>query len=296
MKFTLAHSIGNRVRYRTKATMSRETARIIAEKLTQIPGLNGVTVNPVTGSVLAYWETQEAHQALLTYLQGLETHPIAARRLRAKKKAGLQKETETLAQETEKSFTQAARHIGDLFRRAFSGMPVVEIVRRPFMSTEKIARLQESSDFDFSPLARWVVLRSVLPLLTNTANVFLGAVPYFFKGVKNLLHGKLNVEVLDASAIGMSLLLRDFRTAGLVILLLGMGEMLERYTRKKSLASLADQLALKVDRVWVRDGHAVKEKSLLQVKPTDVIVVRTGNTIPVDGRSLPAMLPSIRQR
>ena len=231
-----------------------------------------------------------------SYLQGLETHPIAARRLRAKKKAGLQKETETLAQETEKSLTQAARHIGDLFGRAFSGMPVVEIVRRPFMSTEKIARLQESSDLDFSPLARWVVLRSVLPLLINTANVFLGAVPYFFKGVKNLLHGKLNLEVLDASAIGMSLLLRDFRTAGLVILLLGMGEMLERYTRKKSLASLADQLALKVDRVWVRDGHAVKEKSLLQVKPTDVIVVRTGNTIPVDGRSLPAMLPSIRQR
>ena len=283
MKFTLAHSIGNRVRHRTKSTMSRETARIIAEKLTQIPGLNGVTVNPVTGSVLAYWKTREAHQALLTYLQGLETHPIAARRVRAKKKVGLKKETQALAQETEKSFTQAARHIGDLFGRAFSGMPVVEIVRRPFMSTEKIARLQESSDLDFSPLARWVVLRSVLPLLINTANVFLGAVPYFFKGVKNLLHGKLNLEVLDASAIGMSLLLRDFRTAGLVILLLGMGEMLERYTRKKSLASLADQLALKVDRVWVRDGHAVKEKSLLQVKPTDVIVVRTGNTIPVDG-------------
>lgn len=283
MKFTLAHSIGNRVRYRTKATMSRETARIIAEKLTQIPGLNGVTVNPVTGSVLAYWETQEAHQALLTYLQGLETHPIAARRLRAKKKAGLQKETETLAQETEKSLTQVARNIGDLFGRAFSGMPVVEAVRRPFMSAEELARQEQSSDLDFSPLARWVVLRSVLPLLVNTANVFLGAVPYFFKGVKNLLHGKLNVEVLDASAIGMSLLLRDFRTAGLVILLLGMGEMLERYTRKKSLASLADQLALKVDRVWVRDGHSVKEKPLSQVKPTDVIVVRTGNTIPVDG-------------
>lgn len=119
MKFTLAHSIGNRVRHRTKSTMSRETARIIAEKLTQIPGLNGVTVNPVTGSVLAYWKTREAHQALLTYLQGLETHPIAARRVRAKKKVGLKKETQALAQETEKSFTQAARHIGDLFGRAF---------------------------------------------------------------------------------------------------------------------------------------------------------------------------------
>lgn len=73
----------------------------------------------------------------------------------------------------------------------------------------------------------------------------------------NLLRGKLNVEVLDASAIAVSLLLRDFKTAGLVILLLGMGEMLERYTRKKSLASLADQLALKVDQVWVRRGSEV---------------------------------------
>ena len=89
-----------------------------------------MTVNPVTGSVLAYWKTREAHQALLTYLQGLETHPIAARRVRAKKKVGHKKETQALAQETEKSFTQAARHIGDLFGRVFSGMPVVEIVKR----------------------------------------------------------------------------------------------------------------------------------------------------------------------
>ena len=283
MKFDLAHSIGNRVRYRTKDTMSRETARVITEELSRIPDLKGIRVNPSTGSVLAFWESQEAHQALLAYLQSLRSHPIAVRRLRAKKVPSVKTQTKVVARKTEKSLTRVARSIGDLFARAFSGMPVVEAVSRPFMTQEEIARKEESSDLDFSPVARWVLLRSALPLLVNTANVFLGAFPYFFKGVKNLLHGKLNVEVLDASAIGMSLLLRDFRTASLVILLLGMGEMLERYTRKKSLSSLADQLALKVDRVWVRDGHSVKEKPLSQVKATDIIVVRTGNTIPVDG-------------
>ena len=63
MKFDLAHSIGNRVRYRTKDTMSRETARVITEELSRIPDLKGIRVNPSTGSVLAFWESQEASGA-----------------------------------------------------------------------------------------------------------------------------------------------------------------------------------------------------------------------------------------
>ena len=69
-----------------------------------------------------------------------------------------------------------------------------------------------------------------------------------------------------------------------MILLLGMGEMLERYTRKKSLASLADQLALKVDQVWVRRGSEVVAMPLKDVTAKDRIVVRTGAKIPVDGK------------
>ena len=245
-------------------------------------------MNALTGSVLVTYAHEDAKTALIRYLAGLETKPVILKRKKAVK-AAPKKVTlrEELLEETdvvENRTTAIVKGVSDLMKRAVAGMPVVDTVKRPFMSETALAAKDEAADLDFSPLARWLVLRPVLPMLINTANVFLGAIPYFFRGVKNLFKGKLNVEVLDASAIGVSLLLRDFRTAGLVILLLGMGEMLERYTRKKSLASLADQLALKVDRVWVRQGDAVIEKALKDITTEDVIVVRTGNTIPVDGK------------
>ena len=221
-------------------------------------------------------------------MAGLETKPVILKRKKtvkaAPKKVALREELFKETDVVENRTTAIVKGVSDLMKRAVAGMPVVDTVKRPFMSETALAAKDEAADLDFSPLARWLVLRPVLPMLINTANVFLGAIPYFFRGVKNLFKGKLNVEVLDASAIGVSLLLRDFKTAGLVILLLGMGEMLERYTRKKSLASLADQLALKVDRVWVRQGDAVIEKALKDITTEDVIVVRTGNTIPVDGK------------
>ena len=112
----------------------------------------------------------------------------------------------------------------------------------------------------------------------------LDSIPYLIEGVKNAFRGKLNVSVLDASAIFVSLLRLDFGTVGLLTLLLGLGDMLERYTRKKSLASLADQLAIKVDQVWVRlpDGQ-LAQKQLKDLSKEDLVVVRSGSVIPVDG-------------
>ena len=81
-------------------------------------------------------------------------------------------------------------------------------------------------------------------MVVNIGNAVLDSIPYLIEGVKNAFRGKLNVSVLDASAIFVSLLRLDFGTVGLLTLLLGLGDMLERYTRKKSLASLADQLAI----------------------------------------------------
>ena len=288
MKFYLAHSVGCRMRWRTDNVMSAATGREIAAAVGAIDGITSVKVNALTGSVLVTYAHEDAKTALIRYLAGLETKPVILKRKKAVK-AATKKVTlrEELLEETdvvENRTTAIVKGVSDLMKRAVAGMPVVDTVKRPFMSETALAAKDDAADLDFSPLARWLVLRPVLPMLINTANVFLGAIPYFFRGVKNLFKGKLNVEVLDASAIGVSLLLRDFKTAGLVILLLGMGEMLERYTRKKSLASLADQLALKVDRVWVRQGDAVIEKALKDITPEDVIVVRTGNTIPVDGK------------
>ena len=288
MKFYLVHSVGRRMRWRTDNVMSAATGREIAAAVGAIDGITSVKVNALTGSVLVTYAREDAKTALIRYLAGLETKPVILKRKKAVK-AATKKVTlrEELLEETdvvENRTTAIVKGVSDLMKRAVAGMPVVDTVKRPFMSETALAAKDEAADLDFSPLARWLVLRPVLPMLINTANVFLGAIPYFFRGVKNLFKGKLNVEVLDASAIGVSLLLRDFKTAGLVILLLGMGEMLERYTRKKSLASLADQLALKVDRVWVRQGDAVIEKALKDITTEDVIVVRTGNTIPVDGK------------
>lgn len=288
MKFYLAHSVGRRMRWHTDNVMSAATGREIAAAVGAIDGITSVKVNALTGSVLVTYAHEDAKTALIRYLAGLETKPVILKRKKAVK-AAPKKVTlrEELLEETdvvENRTTAIVKGVSDLMKRAVAGMPVVDTVKRPFMSETALAAKDEAADLDFSPLARWLVLRPVLPMLINTANVFLGAIPYFFRGVKNLFKGKLNVEVLDASAIGVSLLLRDFKTAGLVILLLGMGEMLERYTRKKSLASLADQLALKVDRVWVRQGDAVIEKALKDITTEDVIVVRTGNTIPVDGK------------
>lgn len=288
MKFYLAHSVGRRMRWRTDNVMSAATGQEIAAAVGAIDGITSVKVNALTGSVLVTYAHEDAKTALIRYLAGLETKPVILKRKKAVK-AATKKVTlrEELLEETdvvENRTTAIVKGVSDLMKRAVAGMPVVDTVKRPFMSETALAAKDEAADLDFSPLARWLVLRPVLPMLINTANVFLGAIPYFFRGVKNLFKGKLNVEVLDASAIGVSLLLRDFKTAGLVILLLGMGEMLERYTRKKSLASLADQLALKVDRVWVRQGDAVIEKALKDITTEDVIVVRTGNTIPVDGK------------
>ena len=288
MKFYLAHSVGCRMRWRTDNVMSAATGREIAAAVGAIDGITSVKVNALTGSVLVTYAYEDAKTALIRYLAGLETKPVILKRKKtvkaAPKKVALREELLKETDVVENRTTAIVKGVSDLMKRAVAGMPVVDTVKRPFMSETALAAKAEAADLDFSPLARWLVLRPVLPMLINTANVFLGAIPYFFRGVKNLFKGKLNVEVLDASAIGVSLLLRDFKTAGLVILLLGMGEMLERYTRKKSLASLADQLALKVDRVWVRQGDAVIEKALKDITTEDVIVVRTGNTIPVDGK------------
>lgn len=144
--------------------------------------------------------------------------------------------------------------------------------------------MADSAELDFSSLARYIFLRPLLPMPINIGNALIDSVPYLIEGGKNALHGKLNVSVLDASAIFISLLRLDFGTVGLLTLLLGLGDMLERYTRKKSLSSLADQLAIKVDQVWVRQSNGqLAQKQLKTLTKEDHVVVRAGSLIPVDG-------------
>lgn len=140
-------------------------------------------------------------------------------------------------------------------------------------------------------------MRPLLPTLWNTIHTAIGSIPFIGRGISELLKGKLNVEVLDASAVGISLLMRDFGTAGLVILLLGLGDMLEKATKKKSLDSLAEQLTVRVNTVWVREPDgSVRQKSIQLLNDDEFIVARSGAAIPVDGTVVSVKPSSTSQR
>ena len=106
---------------------------------------------------------------------------------------------------------------------------------------------------------------------------------YIGRGVKCLARHKLEVEVLDATAITVSLLRCDFDTAGSVMFLLGIGELLEEWTHKKSVGDLARSMSLNVKKVWqkVDDGEVLVP--VTHVREGDLIVVRMGTMIPLDG-------------
>ncbi len=135
----------------------------------------------------------------------------------------------------------------------------------------------------FMPLLRYIFVRPFLPLIARTATSILGAIPFLLKGLTSLLHGRLSVEVLDAAAIGTSLLMRDFRTVSMLTLLLGLGETLEEWTRRRSMASLTESLALNVESVWLLVNDEEISVPLAQVHVGDLVVVRAGGSIPVDG-------------
>ena len=112
------------------------------------------------------------------------------------------------------------------------------------------------------------------------------SLPYLWRGLTCLLRRKLEVEVLDALSIGVSMLRGDFSTAGSVMFLLRLGELLEEWTRKKSLGDLSRCMSLNVDRVWQQTAEGEVLVPINQVRPGDAVVVHTGSVIPLDGRVL----------
>ena len=122
-----------------------------------------------------------------------------------------------------------------------------------------------------------------LPAPIRAAYTVWRSIAFVWKGVRCLLHRRLEVEVLDALSIGVSVLRGDFNTAGSVMFLLNLGSLLEEWTRKKSLDDLARSMALNVDKVWVRSQGTEVLLPLTKVQPGDEIVVRSGNMVPLDG-------------
>ena len=108
-------------------------------------------------------------------------------------------------------------------------------------------------------------------------------IPFVRRGLRCLLRRRIKVELLDALSISISACRRDFGTAGMVMFLLEVGELLEEWTRKKSVADLARCMSLNVDRVWLRTAQGEVLVPVSQIQPGDAVVVRAGGIVPVDG-------------
>lgn len=122
-----------------------------------------------------------------------------------------------------------------------------------------------------------------LPYPVRKAVVLWKAVHYLKEGWKSLARQKLEVAVLDASAIGISVLRGDFNTAASVMFLLGVGETLEEWTHKKSVGDLARSMSLNVSKVWLKSEEQEVLVDSRKIKEGDNIVVHMGNVIPFDG-------------
>lgn len=125
--------------------------------------------------------------------------------------------------------------------------------------------------------------RMFLPYPLRACVTTVKSVKYLWKGLQCLWHRKIEVPVLDATAIGVSIFRNDIETAGSVMFLLGIGELLEEWTHKKSVDDLARTMSLNVGKVWLKreDQEVLVQTS--EIRPGDEVVVHMGNVIPFDG-------------
>ena len=135
-------------------------------------------------------------------------------------------------------------------------------------------------------ILRRACLRLFVPAGIRKVITAAKSVPYLYRGICCLLQGKLRVEVLDAASILTCILRREYNSAGQIMFLLGIGDLMEEWTHRKSVNDLADAMSLHVDKVWLRtdDGSEVL-CGIDQIRCGDIICVRSGNVIPLDGEA-----------
>ena len=133
-------------------------------------------------------------------------------------------------------------------------------------------------------IAKRCVIKVIFPVPLRTAMTFWRSAGYIKSGLRTLWKRELTVDVLDATAITVSMLQGNFDTASSVMFMLRLGEILEEWTHKKSVADLAGAMSLQVDKVWIRDGEQEVLVPIGEVKAGNLMVVRMGNVIPLDGK------------
>lgn len=128
-------------------------------------------------------------------------------------------------------------------------------------------------------------MKAFVPAPIRNIHTLYRSTKYIWEGLKCLRRGRLDVPVLDGTAIGVSVLRGDFATAGSVMFMLGIGELLEEWTHKKSVGDLAKSMSLNIKKVWFKEPDGDREILVPsdRIKPGDTVVVRMGNIIPFDG-------------
>ncbi|MCR5331651.1 MAG: heavy metal translocating P-type ATPase, partial [Lachnospiraceae bacterium] len=133
-----------------------------------------------------------------------------------------------------------------------------------------------------SSIVRHFAKKLFLPLPIRTALTCIKSARYAWRGLKTIPEKRLKVELLDAAAIGVSLLVGDYPTASSVMFLLDIGDTMEEWTHKKCTTDLARQMSLNISQVWkVENGQEIQSDAEL-IKTGDIVVVRMGKIIPFD--------------
>lgn len=135
-----------------------------------------------------------------------------------------------------------------------------------------------------SMVLRRAAEKLLLPVPLQICKTCLRAVPFLWHGLQSLLHGRMNVNVLDAAAIGASMLKRSFSSASSIMFLLSFSDILEDYTRKRTETALSASLAIQIDKVWLVTPEGDVQIPLSDVKAGDWLRIRTGTMIPIDGK------------
>lgn len=120
------------------------------------------------------------------------------------------------------------------------------------------------------------------PIIRNTL-IVLNLFRYIYKGIRCLLRGHLAVEVLDATALTVSVVTGDFNTASSVMFLLSISDLLSEYTEARTRSAMRENMSICAEKVWVMDGDVELETPIEQVKAGDIVKIRTGSYVPLDG-------------
>jgi len=266
----IVHDIPGRIRLRfASAAGFAAGASSLAAAMSALPGVEAVNASSRTLGLLVQYQGEPARLAIMAITQngaspfkGRPLPPPAILREAQKALAGAAR----LAKAKAKPLTiKTGAAQADYLPPQADDVPVV---------TPAGALAREAGMF---------VLRSLLPPTFRPVFLLRRVLPFLKRGLAALLRGKINVEVLDALAIGVSVARRDYRAATGIALLLGLGEVLESYTRKRSRESLAETLSASFDSVWVRRDGEARRIPASDVVPGDLAVITMGNAIPVDG-------------